>query len=246
MCIIRSRFYKKEDMIFISHLDLIRVFERTMRRANIPMAYTQGFNPHPIMSFATALGVGVSSDAEYIDIRLDQKISLEVFMDRLNQALPQGLKIIRSQYIDKDEKSLMAIVDASIYLVEIDLFENIEKQVIESKIQSFLELEEILEIKEKKQKKGKGYRGKSKVQIQKNNIREGIIEMELLKKHGNKIVIKCMLITGSKGNLRPEIVIFKLKELSDLPMNIDSLRVHREELLKKQGEKYLRLLENFI
>ena len=119
MITMRSRFHKKDDMIFISHLDLIRVFERAIRRANIPVAYTQGFNPHPIIAFATALGVGVASEGEYIDVKLYDKISSEIFMNKLNSVLPAGLKIIKSKIITGKAKSLMSVICSSTYLVKL-------------------------------------------------------------------------------------------------------------------------------
>ena len=87
---IAARFKKGEQVRFVSHLDVQRMFQRSFRRAGIPVAYSQGFNPHPLTSFATALSVGCSSDAEWIDVKLDRDMSLTEFSMKLNSALPNG------------------------------------------------------------------------------------------------------------------------------------------------------------
>lgn len=233
---IRSKFYKMQDMIFISHLDLVRLFERAFRRASIPIAYTQGFNPHPIMSFATALGIGISSEGEYIDIEVGEKIDLKEFMDKLNNVLPEGLKIVKSQYISKGEDSLMAVIQYSTYAVKIEFTEEINNEELESKINSFLDLKEIIEIKEKKKKKN--YRKYSKSEVQEINIREYIKRINIMDKEENHVMLNMLLSTGSSGNLKPETVVKKLQELFELPIDIEKTRVYRIDLFKEIDPNY--------
>ncbi|KAB3531432.1 TIGR03936 family radical SAM-associated protein [Alkaliphilus serpentinus] len=225
---IRSRFVKEDDIIFISHLDLVRVFERAMRRGNIPISYSKGFNPHPIMAFATALGVGVSSQGEYIDIQLDKEVHTEEFKTTLNAVLPKGLKIIESKYISKDEDSLMSIISRSLYMVKFKITENIDFNVVHAAIDEFLSREEIIEEKEKKIK-GRKY----DVKIQRKNIRPNIYQMQLLSVEENTVILKMNLATGSVANLKPEVVVKKLKEDSLLPIDVESIRIQRLELYKE-------------
>ncbi len=81
---VRVKFSKYGVMKFIGHLDIMRYFQKAMRRAEIPAAYSQGFSPHMIMSFANPLGVGLTSDGEYFDIELEESISSEIAIGRLN------------------------------------------------------------------------------------------------------------------------------------------------------------------
>jgi len=234
----RSRFYKKDDLVFISHLDLVRVFERAMRRGSIPISYSQGFNPHPIMAFATALGIGVSSEGEYIDVQLDKQIEPEEFMNRLNSVLPDGLRLIQCAYIASSEDSLMSVIRRSVYLVKAKMKGTVTKEELEEKLKYFLNLSEIIDTKEKKKK-----HKNDKPKLQETNIREGIYQLDILSFKNNEIIFKMNLAAGSEKNLKPEIVIKKLVEITELPINLESIRVHRLELMKEQKGGFVSIME---
>ena len=91
---VRLNFSKTGRAIYISHLDINRMMTRAVRRAKLPMWYTEGFNPHPYLTFALPLSLGQSSDCEYMDIRIDGDITDEEIMNRLNAVLPEGVKIL--------------------------------------------------------------------------------------------------------------------------------------------------------
>ncbi|WP_026475953.1 TIGR03936 family radical SAM-associated protein [Alkaliphilus transvaalensis] len=241
----RSRFTKTGDLVFISHLDLVRVFERAMRRANIPISYSQGFNPHPIMAFATALGIGVSSEAEYIDIQLDEEIDVNEFISRLNAVLPEGLKLLKSQYVAPKAESLMAILKRSIYIVKVDLETPMEEDAVRAQLSDFIKKEEIIEVKEKKKKKGKGgfRRDRDKNKVQETNIRPLIHELIIFSLNGQEMLLKMNLAAGSVGNLKPEIVVKHLKELTEIPLNLESVRISRLESLKEHNGQFVTLME---
>lgn len=234
----RSRFYKKDDLVFISHLDLVRVFERAMRRGNIPISYSQGFNPHPIMAFATALGIGVSSEGEYIDVQLDKEVEPEEFMNKLNTVLPDGLRLIHSAYISSSEDSLMSVIKRSVYIAKAKMTGAVAKEELEDKVKHFLNLTEIIETKEKKKK-----HKNDKPKFQETNIREGIYQLDILSFENNEIIFKMNLAAGSEKNLKPEIVIKKITEITELPINLESVRVHRLELLKEQEGDFVSIME---
>ncbi len=235
---IRSKFYKKEDMVFISHLDLIRLLERAFRRAEIPISYTRGFNPRPIMAFATALGIGISSDGEYMDIEISKKIELDKFINSLNNQLPDGLQIVAAKYIPMKEGSLMAGVNYSSYLVKTNLLDRIEYKEIENKIKNFLNLDEIIAIRQRKRGRRKR-RGFSRI-----NIRNQIKYIKLLKLVDKVLTLEMLLSTGSRGNLKPEIVIKKLEEEMNIPIKQNDTRVHRIELFNQIEPRTLTPLED--
>lgn len=90
---VRVKFSKKGSMKFIGHLDVMRYFQKLIRRAGLDVAFTEGFNPHMIMSFASPLGIGLTSDAEYMDIELLSPISSKDAIESLNQAGTEELEV---------------------------------------------------------------------------------------------------------------------------------------------------------
>lgn len=84
---------KKGRIKFVSHLDMFRLMQRTVRRAGIPLWYTEGFNPHPYISFLLALSLGVESEGEPVDIRIVGDMSPDEIRERLNKCMPEGLKV---------------------------------------------------------------------------------------------------------------------------------------------------------
>ncbi|QJW48303.1 DUF2344 domain-containing protein [bacterium BFN5] len=114
---LRTEITKGEEIRYISHLDYARVIERAIRRANLPVAYSEGFNPHMKISFASALAVGVTSDAEYLDIELNQAVAAAEVQERLAAQLPAGLKLKKAKYVDQKTPALMAVVNLAQYKV---------------------------------------------------------------------------------------------------------------------------------
>lgn len=135
---IRVKFTKENDMKYISHLDLMRLLMRAIRRANIPIAMTQGFSPHPKLSLSHALAVGISSQAEYADLELYPPIKLDELTQALNQVLPYGIKILQAVFINHNAKSLTSIINRLLYKIEI------KDEEISQKIDEFLTKEEVL------------------------------------------------------------------------------------------------------
>jgi radical SAM-linked protein len=91
---IKIKYTKGEEVKYISHRDLMRVFQRALRRSEIPMVYSQGFNPHMRISWGQALKVGQSSDNEYAVIQVEGHVKHREVMDKLNQTLPPGIEIL--------------------------------------------------------------------------------------------------------------------------------------------------------
>ena len=96
---IKIIYSKGEEIKFIGHRDLMRVFQRAIRRAGLPIAYSQGFNPHMRISWGNALKLGVTSDNEFATLQLDGWLRPAELMDRLNQQLPQGLEILEANLV---------------------------------------------------------------------------------------------------------------------------------------------------
>lgn len=229
MATIRAKFKKGNELKYISHLDLMRLFQRAIRRAKIPVEYTQGFNPHPKLSFATALSLGIPSDGEYIDIDLTDEIHVDQFINSINNVLPEGIRILKAAYVE-NSKSIMALIRWSTYIIEIYLEEQIDKEQIEVKLDNILSKSEILIMKEKKKKN----------RIIKNevDIREYIRNIDILICDGQRVVLKTTLKTGSSGNLKPEVII-DLFEEQGIQIIKDRTNIQRLELFIEEGDSLI-------
>lgn len=110
---------KEKDIRFISHLEYIRTIERAIRRARIPAAYSEGFNPHMKFSLASALGVGVVSYAEFVEIELAEPMEVKAAAVALSKALPRGIKVLAADAVDTHHAALMAQAGGASYRVTV-------------------------------------------------------------------------------------------------------------------------------
>ncbi|MBH1940983.1 DUF2344 domain-containing protein [Mobilitalea sibirica] len=121
---VRIKFQKYGAMKFIGHLDVMRYFQKAFRRAGVDNEYTKGFSPHQIMSFAAPLGVGLTSDGEYLDVSLLSSDEPEVMIKRMNEVLTEGFRIIGFRFLkDREENkkavTAMSLVSSADYLVSL-------------------------------------------------------------------------------------------------------------------------------
>ena len=114
---IRIKFGKYGIMKFIGHLDMMRYFQKAMRRADIDIAYSEGFSPHQIMSFAAPLGVGITSDGEYLDIEVHSTRSSEESLRALNEAMVEGVEVFEYKMLPEGTPNAMSSVAAADYAV---------------------------------------------------------------------------------------------------------------------------------
>ncbi|MCG8538895.1 MAG: TIGR03936 family radical SAM-associated protein [Clostridia bacterium] len=229
------KFTKQDRMKFLSHLELIRVVERALRRADIALKFSQGFNPHPKISFAAPLAVGVSSEGEYLTVEIEEKIDSNDFQKKLNMELPKGIKFIKCKYVDTKTKSLMSIVEDSTYVVKCYTQRDYQYNEISRILEKFLQRNEIFY--EKVGKKNK---------VRTVDIRKHIKEAIILALEDKEIIFKITTSTGSQGNLKPEIVIEKLVELEGVAMDLEKLRVHRLETFSSKGDRKLIPIDSII
>ena len=114
---LRLALNKGEELRFLSHLDYAQAVERMIRRAEIKMAYSEGFNPHMKISFSSALALGVTAAAEYIDMDVLEEDSVESIMERLYCVSPPGLEVLDGKEMPEKVKKMMAICNFAIYEV---------------------------------------------------------------------------------------------------------------------------------
>lgn len=214
--IMRIKFIKHEDMIYISHLDVQRLLQRAFRRADVTLSFSQGFNPHPKMSYGNALALGVESFGEYVDIEIEDDISCEELLERINAQLPEGMEFVKCVELQGGEMALAANIEYGDYVFKIPNPDNLEKDEIEAKITEMEKSESILTTKRNKKKK-----------IVEVDIRPLIKTLCLEKVEGEYIEISSILATGSKQNLNTNVFVPKLLEYLGIeidPLDVDIVR----------------------
>jgi len=147
---IRITFVKQGALRYTGHLDLHKLWERALRRAELPLAYSQGFHPQPKMNMAAALPLGFSSRCEVMDMKLEQDIPLENLPTRLNSTLPSGLQVIDVQQVDDRAPALQTQVLAAEY--EVTLTASVDGSELKRKIDSVIESNSI-----PRERRGKTY-----------------------------------------------------------------------------------------
>lgn len=213
----RIKFRKYGCMKFIGHLDIMRFFQKVMRRADIPIAFTGGFSPHMIMSFANPLGVGVTSDGEYFDIELTEDIDMKLAVERMNKVVVEGIEIVNMVPISDDKKQTgMSIVAAADYLSS--LKSGIFPEDWKEKAGQFMNQPTISILKKTK---------KSEKEV---DIKPMIYKFEV---RGESVYTQ--VATGSVENLKPELVMQALSSFLGVDLETVSFAHHRLDVYANIG-----------
>lgn len=210
------RLEKGEQVKYISHLDMQRLFQRAMRRAKLPCAYSQGFNPHMLVSFAGALPVGVCSKAEYAEVVLEKFVHPEDVKRLLNEVLPEGVKILASKEIENGAPAVAAISALAEYSFRLENGGDFKE-----KLDGVMKQAEIFI--EKKTKKG----------MATVNVRHMI---HSISQQGDKIY--ATLSCGNNENLRGD----KFREILE-SFGVETAGVLREKLFVLDGNELKEPLE---
>ena len=138
---LRITFSRGEEARYISHLDMMRLWERALRRVGIPLAYSQGYSPHSKISIAAPLAIGVTSDAELVDILLRRRVSPYFFIKAVGEQLPRGISMLGVVHIAVKEPSLQSQLRQAEYQVELETGRGVDE--IEAAIGRFLAQEHV-------------------------------------------------------------------------------------------------------
>lgn len=194
---VRIKFRKEGAMIFIGHLDVMRYFQKAIRRAGIDIAYSKGFNPHQIMSFAAPLGVGLYSDGEYFDIECNSVTNSEDMKKRLQTAMVEGFEIVNVKALPESAKNAMASVAAARYEVRLR-YDAVSGFDYIGQFSEFLKQEHILVTKQTK-------KGETRLDIR-PRIYGFCCRMETEGTNA-KPVFTMLLDASSAGNIKPALVM---------------------------------------
>ncbi len=245
--LIRVRFSKLGSLKFIGHLDVMRYFQKVLSRSGLPIKYTQGFHPHQIMSFASPLGVGLTSDGEYMDFELEEECSEEEINAALQDSLTDGfliskVTILNPRIMNVKKVSAMALVDSADYYlyqknsacVSIE-----EKTAFENAVSKLMSATELVITK------------KTKTSEKEMDIRPYIydsafsfdaflrnrmldvaykkaLQCSIQEEAGIKLYLH--LSAGSAMNLKPETILEEILAVYSSRMSVNDFGIHRLEM----------------
>lgn len=211
---IRIKFLKQGSMKFIGHLDVMRYFQKVMRRADVKIRYSEGFSPHQIMSFAAPLGVGITSNGEYLDIEVTQTEDSRTMVERLNRVMVDEIRILSYKKLDDSCKNAMSMVSRADYTLTFrEGYEPADMDNFFERLAAFYDQKEI--IIQKKTKKGQK-------------------EMDLkplifcLERRGQAVFMT--VSTGSTDNIKPELVMETFYESQHWQYPPFAFQIQREEV----------------
>ena len=259
---IRAKFVRGEEVKYISHLDMMKLFERALRRARIPIAHSQGFNPHPHIVFGLPLSVGVTSEAEYADFETTDSIDPIVFKDTLNRYSPLGVRIVEAA--ERNSKSnIMASITSATYEILVTTKLNVGIKDIQGKLQGLLESDQVYVSKESKGKiknvdiRPMLYKAEIKLiqnsqalsdqEVSDNDVCKSTWILSYIDKlldenenardhfYGNLFCLSVFVSAGSAANLKPELVVNAFNGLTEFDLEI--VKIHRSGLFVGEGDK---------
>ncbi len=196
------KFGKDIRVAYISHLDVIRVFERALRRANLPLRFSQGFSPRPKLVFAQALPLGITSSGEYLDIHLEEEIKPHDLLLKLAKVMPQGFELYEAVALPESIKPVMAVITHASYLIYTS------------------EPELILQAKKKISLPYINRKGGKTKEV---DLKPLIRSIELIDEG-----VRVLSQAGSKANLRPEALLWALGVTKPLRIHREDLYLERD------------------
>lgn len=235
---IRIKFQKYGVMKFIGHLDIMRYFQKCMRRAKIDIAYSEGYSPHQVMSFAAPLGVGITSDGEYLDIEVHSTRSSQESIHMLNSVMADGISVLEYKRLPDTAKTSMSLVAAADYLIyaKSGYSELLNLTELEHRLHDFYEGQQEIQIAKQTKKSETLIDLKPLIYDLKAVSLEDeealtwlkVKNPDIFELSGNAIFMK--LSTGSSSNIKPELVLEAFYRFCQLEYHSLSFQIHRLEV----------------
>ncbi len=215
---------------YLAHLELVGIIERILRRIDLPLEYSSGYNPKPQIAFAAPLSVGLLSVGEYFEVKVTEEFDLNRITKIDKSFLPIGMDFTEAIY-SVDKKSIMAIVHDASYILKIETSKQYNEDDIRNQMKNFLNQDEIIWTKIRRKKKP----------ITKNIV-ELINNVLILNVNDKKIIFKVNVRTGSTGNLQPDIIIRKFIEFANLELEDDYIEIERLDIFKEENNEQVPII----
>lgn len=224
MAKLRLKITKEPEIRFISHLDYASAIERAVRRAKLPAAYSEGFNPHMKLAFASALAVGVTSSAEYMDLELKEEMPPETVIAKLTCNLPTGVKVHCGKYVEERAAALMKIVRLASYTITVSLPNEIAA-LLEKSLKNFNAKETI------------PYTRKSQKGAKQIDIKEYLASDIDFAYNGQDAILLLNIKIMPTGSVKPSEVLEAICTTYEIPVNPASAQLHRSGLFIEETAK---------
>ena len=208
-----AAYQKGKEIAMISHLDIQRTLQRAFRRAGIPLLYSNGFNPHPQFSFATAAATGMSSSCEWFEVQLSEEMRPEEFVRRANEAMPQGMRVSNAFAAPENYGSLSAKLRAAQYRVDLQFETPADHETLAQTLEAMLTGEIII------QKRTKGG-------IRPVDMRPYILRVSVGQVEGEHAALLVLGKLQADGGLRVDAFIDALLERLDAHASYEIHRTH--------------------
>ena len=215
--IYRMKFEKRDEVKYIGHLDTMRTFTRCIKKTNLPIKFSSGFNPRDQLAFALPLAVGVTSECEYFDLELNGDVECQEVIDELNKNFPDGFKVLTCEKLEK-AKGLMSLVTEANYEISILVSTNNNEEIV-AKLNEAFNKEQVLVTKQAKNGKEEEI-----------DIKPLIIDLQVVDLNYNTIIVKVHCLAGSKNNLNPNYVVQVIKSVVP-EEELDDYNIHRKKLI---------------
>ncbi len=216
-------FEKGERIRHIGHLDIQRSVQRGLRRSGLPVAYSQGFNPHILITFASALSTGACGKREIMDVTMAEEVDEKEFLTRMNRAMPPEMQLKEARAVDSKHPSLMGMVRAAVY--DLAIRDEETGRMLIAAIPAMMEKERIPAMR------------KTKTKLTEVNIKPLILSIS-----GEENHIRATLILNERESCKPQMLLDALKETAGITEEVRML-VTRESLLGEDENGALRPLE---
>lgn len=224
---IRLKFRKYGVMKFVGHLDIMRFFQKAVRMAEIDICYSQGFSPHPLMSFAAPLGVGLTSDGEYVDLDVHTLPSSGHILEAFQAVMPEGLEVTGCVQLDGKAKNAMSVVSAADYEIwykpEYEMPPQLlDEKKLQQRLDAFFTKPQQIPVTKKTKKSEKVL-----------DLKQLVYDFRILKpqeKYFNRPAFYLNVCTGSTDNLKPELVLGAFFESFGLSYRPLEMQIHRRDV----------------
>lgn len=218
----RLRFTKEEAIRFVGHLDMMRLLQRAARMAGLPLAYSAGFNPHPLIALSAPLPLGMTSGGEYADMTLTEPYPEGEALEQLSRSLPPGVHMLGVTRLKPKAVNVMACVTAARYQVTLPPDTPLDK--LAAALPAYLAQNEIVMEKKTKRK------------VESVNIRPDIFAMEM-----TETGIRMLLAAGAAQTLKAALAMESFFDFAGVPLDWLACRCRREDLLYQQDDKLFSL-----
>lgn len=227
---IRFRYSRDASLHYIAHLDMLRLFERVIRRSGLPVAHTQGFNPRMKLVFGLPMSIGLSSEAEYADIEMDRPVSPVLFLQTMNRHLPAGMAVLEAVSLAGSD-NVMGRVAAARYRITFDTEPPLPVERMQALLVRLMEAERVPVMK-------KGKKGLREIDIR-PLIYSAVLQPFSVQ--APDYVLEVFLSAGAEDNLRPDLLMEAWSSLVEVPFRIRFL--HRQALYASVDNEWLPLTE---